>query len=457
MGRAMKVAFVALSEPYSPYSPPVAALSAAVRAAGHESMFLGFPLESVVRDAADAIAQADCDVVAVTMMSRDWPGVRSLLASVKAKADVFTVVGGYHATLAAQQVAKSRAVDAICIGEGELSLPALLDRIARREDLRSFPGMWLREGEAFVDPIPPSAPGPDIAALPRWDYEVLGGVDRLLDFGVNIFGDRRDRFLPRRASRGCPYDCTFCSAPRWGSAAGYDRKGTRNVWPVEDLCRDLAQLRDLHAPDGFEFWDEHFPVDLEWLRELAGQYPRRVGLPFRAEMHPSAATRQRLELLASAGCVLFHCGVEEGDPEFRRRVLNRRSSDALLQRVFDDARSLGMETSASVMVACPDETPAQIESTLALLRRLRPDHVFCSKYHPLPGTALGDGVAAEPSAELRRFDEYRQLAPLHDPRCIDDAEHAELIAQFDALKRELAAGNRSGSEGPPVDTLPREQ
>jgi anaerobic magnesium-protoporphyrin IX monomethyl ester cyclase len=317
--------------------------------------------------------------------------------------------------------------------------------------------MWLRVGGVFVDPIPQSAPGPDISTLPRWDYEVMGGVDRLLEFGVNIFGDRRDRFLPRRASRGCPYDCTFCSAPRWGGAAGYDRHGTRNVWPVEDLCRDLAELRDRHAPDGFEFWDEHFPVDLEWLRELAREYPRRVGLPFRAEMHPSAATPERLELLARAGCVLFHCGVEEGDPEFRRRVLNRRSSDALLQRVFDDVRSFGMETSASVMVACPGETAAQIESTLALLRRLRPDHIFCSKYQPLPGTALGDAVASAPAVQLQRFDEYRQRAPLHDPRSIDDTLHAHLFEQFDILKRDLAAEKSGRSAGRPVDTPPSEQ
>ena len=106
---------MALSEPYSPYSPPIAALSAAVRAGGHESVFLGFPLASAVSDAADAVARAKGDVVAVTMMSRDWPGVRSLLRIVKARTGTFTVVGGYHATLAAREVAECSSIDAICI------------------------------------------------------------------------------------------------------------------------------------------------------------------------------------------------------------------------------------------------------------------------------------------------------------------------------------------------------
>jgi hypothetical protein len=92
------------------------------------------------------------------------------------------------------------------------------------------------------------------------------------------------------------------------------------------------------------------------------------------------------------------------------------------------------------MVACPDETPAQMEATLSLLGRLRPDHIFCSKYHPLPGTRLGEIATVSPPGDLQRFDDYRTVAGwLVDPRCLDDGEHAELFARFDALKQELAA------------------
>jgi len=433
----VRVVFVALSEPHSPYSPPVAALSASVRAAGHDSVFLGFPLASSVRDAADAIAREGGDVVAVTMMSRDWPGIRSLLPHVKATG-AFTVVGGYHATLAARHVAESTAVDAICVGEGDVALPSLLERLDRSGTVSTFPGMWLRGDGGFTDAVPCGAPAKDIATLPRWDYDVLGGVDALLAHGVNIFGDRRDRFFPVRASRGCPYKCTFCSAPRWGSMAGYDEGGTRNVKPVDLVCDELGELRDRHHPDGFEFWDEHFPIDIEWLGELAREFPRRVGLPFRAEMHPNAATRERLELLARAGCSLFHCGVESGDADFRRGVLKRHSTDAVLTRVFDDARSLGITTSASVMMGCPGETAAQIATTISLLRQLRPDHIFCSKYQPLPGTVLGDGAEFGPPAELERFDDYRSWPLMLDARCLDTTADPELFARFDALRQELA-------------------
>jgi len=433
----LKVVFVTLSEPHSPWSPPVAALSGAVRAAGHETAFLGFPLASAVRDAAQAIAAAKGDVIAVSFFSRDWPGVRSLLPQVKALTGKYIVAGGYHATLAPQDVASCSAVDAIGIGEGERALSRLLDTLAIGGTPSTFPGMWVRGPAGFTDPLPRGAPERDIATLPAWDYEVLGGIDHLLAAGVNIFGGKRDRFLPVRAGRGCPYDCTFCSAPRWGAAAGYDDEGVRNVKPVDALCAELARIRDAHRPAGYEFWDEHFPVDTNWLEEFSREYPVRVGLPFRAEMHPSAATRTRLERLAASGCVLFHCGVEAGDPEYRRRVLGRRPGNAVLLRVFDDARALGMTTSASVMVAGPEETTQQIAMTIELLRQLRPDHMFVSHYQPLPGTLLGDRATRRPPVDVERFDDFRRTPIIGDDRCLNSEDFEDLFRRFEDLKNEL--------------------
>ncbi len=436
----MKVLFLFLSEPWTPYSPSVAALSAAVRAAGHETQCLAIPLGSSIREVARLVTKIGADLVGASVMSRDWPGIRTLLPMIKAAGQPFIVAGGYHATFAAQQVSRCDAVDAICIGEGELSLPALLAQLAAGAPRASLPGMWVRGPEGWTDPIPAGAPGQDLAALPDWDYEIFGEVQAMLARGINILGTQKDRFLPTRASRGCPFDCTYCSAPRWGKAAGFDAAGMRNVKPVEDLCRELAELRDRYHPDGFEFWDEHFPIGLDWLAELAREFPRRVGLPFRMEMHPSAATRQRLEYLAAAGCVLFHCGVEAGDPEYRRRVLHRRSSDLVLQRVFDDARSLGLKTSASVMMALPGETMKQAEMTLTLLRQLRPSHVICSTYVPLPGTPLGGEMFELEAKDVEKFDHFRHCAPLIDFPRMSSEEVNSLHRRFDELNRELDAG-----------------
>ncbi len=405
----MRVLFVFFNHPPTPFNSSVAALAGAVRATGHQAMALAVPLTGTVAAAAQRVDGHAADVVAVTAMTRDWPAARAVLEAMQP--GPFRVVGGYHPSLAPHDVARCDAVDAICIADGERPLVALLDRLAAKQGVEAIPGLWTRTDHGFAGEPPRADPEPDMAALPLWDYDVFGDVTAMLDTGINTFGPLSDRFLPTRASRGCPYRCAYCSAPRWGNVAGFGAAmGSANLRPVAALCDELADLRDRYAPDGFEFWDEHFPVNISWLQELADTYPRRVGIPFKVEMHPSAASRQRLQLLVDAGCVLFHCGVESGDERLRIDTLNRRTADTVLVELFDNTRDLGLETSASVMTALPGETYAQAHATVELLERLRPDSIIWSTFSPLPFTPLGDrAVDHWPAPSRERLDDYRSV------------------------------------------------
>lgn len=450
----MRVVLVFFTDPPRPFSSSVAALAPIVRAAGHEPLafevFRRRPIDAVT-DELEALAP---DVVGVTAMTRDWPGARALVERLRARArdrgehGPFVVIGGYHASLGPADVAASEAVDAIAIGDGERPLSALLSALAEGRAPATQPGLWVRNSDGFTSPTPGADPVDDIAALPPWDYDVFGEFAEILRGGVNTFGPHVDRYLPTRASRGCPFTCAYCSAPRWGQLQGFSGSGREpgNIRPVAHLCDELAELRDRYDPEGFEFWDEHFPAPIDWLREFAGVYPRRVGLPFKVEMHPNAATRERLELLATAGCALFHCGIEAGDADLRRDVLNRRTSDARLQRVFDDCRELGLATSASLMTMLPGETRAQMQATTGLLHRLRPDSFMWSTYQALPGTVLGDAaMALWPGPARERFDDFDE-APSQTPARVSADERRETFRELAVLQEQLVqlAGRRRG-------------
>ncbi|MFO7562675.1 MAG: radical SAM protein [Enhygromyxa sp.] len=430
----MRALLLFFTDPPRGFSSSVAALAGVVRAAGHEPLALEVHRKQRIAEVAAQVDALAPDLLGVATMTRDWPGARALLE--RLGCDPYVVVGGYHASLAPRDVAACERVDAIAIGEGERPLRRLLGVLPHDRPRASLPGLWVR-GEGWSDPLPGADPEPDIAALPRWDYEVFGDVRAMLQAGVNTFGPHVDRYLPTRAGRGCPFTCAYCSAPRWGKLQGFAARDKRNTRPVADLCDELADLRDRYAPEGFEFWDEHFPIKLEWLRELAREYPRRVGLPFKVEMHPSAATRERLELLVEAGCVLFHCGVEAGDERFRHDVLNRRTPDARLQQLFDDCRAIGLETSASLMTMLPGESRAQTRSTTDLLHRLQPGSFMWSTYHPLPGTVLGEAAVAKwPGPARERFDDYDE-ALSRTPAAVSEAERAETFRELADLQASL--------------------
>ncbi|MEQ8888907.1 MAG: cobalamin-dependent protein, partial [Sandaracinaceae bacterium] len=111
----MKVSFVFFTDPPRPFSSSVAQLAAVVRAAGHEASALEVGREERIVDAARRLEAEAADVVAISSMTRDWPGAAGLLRELES--DAFVVVGGYHATMAPRDVALSPRVDAICIGE----------------------------------------------------------------------------------------------------------------------------------------------------------------------------------------------------------------------------------------------------------------------------------------------------------------------------------------------------
>lgn len=440
----MKVLLVFFTDPPRAFSTSVAALSAVVRACGHEPRSLEVFRKRAIAEIAAEVEAIAPDVLAISSMSRDWPGARALLELLRQGGkNYYIVVGGYHASLAPGDVAGCPAVDAIAIGEGERPLAALLAALGRGERPRaSRPGLWVRGSDGDFnsyndEAIPGADPEPDIAALPWWDYEVFGDVGRILEKGLNTFGPHVDRYLPTRASRGCPFTCAYCSAPRWGKLQGFALPDRNNVRPVEDLCDELAALRARYEPEGFEFWDEHFPLKLEWLREFARVYPRRVGLPFKVEMHPNAATRERLALLAEAGCALFHCGIEAGDPALRQEILNRRTSDARLQAVFDNCRELGIATSASLMTMLPGETRAMTRATVGLLERLQPDSFMWSTYQPLPGTVLGEAaVPGWPGPARVRFDDFDEVAS-RTPAQVSAEERRETFRELAELQSAL--------------------
>ncbi len=126
----VKVLFVYFTDPPRPFSSSVAALSSIVRACGHAPEALEISCRGSVSAAVAEIVRRLPDVIAISAMSRDWPGAAAILTRVREQSRAFVVVGGYHATLASSDVSSCAAVDAIVIGEGERPLRALLDVLA---------------------------------------------------------------------------------------------------------------------------------------------------------------------------------------------------------------------------------------------------------------------------------------------------------------------------------------
>ena len=107
------------------------------------------------------------------------------------------IMGGIHPTVLPDDVLKSSVVDIVVRNEGEATLLALYDALKAGGDWRAIHGISFLDGEKPVHNKP--APLIDMATLPLFPYRLFEGHRRRYSFG----------FLT--TSRGCPFDCIFCS------------------------------------------------------------------------------------------------------------------------------------------------------------------------------------------------------------------------------------------------------
>ena len=104
--------------------------------------------------------------------------------------------------------------------------------------------------------VVPTVPGGYLDTLPTLNHQLIRDFDRVMA----RLGHRELYELPVMSSRGCPYDCTFCSVSRM-----FGRRIRRQS--VEKVYRDLAS----YVEQGFRqffFYDDNFTANRAWLREL---------------------------------------------------------------------------------------------------------------------------------------------------------------------------------------------
>ncbi|MCI4323621.1 MAG: B12-binding domain-containing radical SAM protein [Thermoplasmata archaeon] len=269
--------------------------------------------------------------------------------------------------------------DAVVFGEGELTLPEIAHRAHAGEALTGTPGTVVRGPSGFVrGPPRPFLKELDELPLPAWE---LLDMEAYLGRWEAATGDRRAAVL---TSRGCPFDCSWCSKPTFGR--NYRQQSAERV---------LDELEALHARyrvNYVRFCDDIFGIRRRWLGELLdGMATRHLDLRFECLARPDILPVDLLPRLRAAGLQRVYLGVESGSQKILD-VMNRGTHLSQIERASTALRAAGIRQYWFLMLGYPGETREDIESTLTLFRRFSPEEHSVSSAVPLPGTRLYDAV-----------------------------------------------------------------
>lgn len=335
----------------------------------------------IIADLGKLISYFRPDLLAATAVESTFEGTINLLHSVRHHR-IPTVLGGVFATFASDIAISYPEIDMICVGEGERALTELVQKMRSGEDYSDVSNLWVKKrgGGIIKNRI---APLLDLDAIPLPDMSIFEEGRFYRAMGGKIY-----KMFAVETHRGCIFACGFCNSPlqnklyREGTTQSYFRHKS-----ISRVREEIDQYVKLGAEYLF-FWADNFFAypqrEIDKFCEMYSEYK----LPFYCQSHPENLSEDKVVKLKKAGMQRLGIGIEHGNEEFRRRVVNRNYSNKMLIEKLGLLAGLGVEYSVNNIIGFPDETPELVMDTIELNRQHKAADISCSIFTPFHGTPL---------------------------------------------------------------------
>lgn len=385
-------------------------LAGACRAAGHQCVIYDAMTKQSDFSAIERVIRRERpQIVALSMFTATAPDViETCRLTKKIDAGIRTVVGGIHATfMFVPLLQENSCLDYVVVGEGDRTLPALLDCLQKNGDCGDISGLAFRQGAGVVF----TGHRPFLA-----DLDNLPMAWNLLDWqDYTYFILPGSRLGAVATSRGCEHRCSFCS----------QQKLWRRTWrgrSAIDVVREIEELHGDHGVDVVLFTDDYPTPDRQRWEEILDQLIERdLGVSILMETRAEDIVRDAdiLDKYRQAGIIHIYIGIEATNQD--ALDLMRKDLDADIGRkALALCRRAGIITETSMILGFPDETPEKIERTIDLAIDYDPDFAHFLAITPWPYADIYPQLA--PFVESEDYRLYNLVEPIIRPKVMSRAQ-----------------------------------
>lgn len=354
---------------------------------GHDYRILG-------QGADDIAAQIpeDTELLLISVMfSQDWPYVRHVLKLLRERCPKAAfIAGGEHITAVPEfSMQAAPELDLCVLGEGEAVLDEILRRYAAERTLPlDVPGTWVRSPEGRLVSNPRQArignlqelPWPDWNGFPLENYLGHGH-----GFGVNL-----GRSMPIMATRGCPYQCTFCSSPLMWTTAWKARE-------PEDVLREMKLYMQKFGAENFDFYDLTAVIKKDWIIRFGSLLiAEKLNITWQlpSGTRSEAIDRTVAKLLYGSGCRNLSYAPESGSLAVLKMIKKKVHLPHMIESM-QGCIAEGISVKVNIICGFPEERPKHLLETLRFLAKISwigVDDMSINQFSPYPGSELFDDL-----------------------------------------------------------------
>lgn len=364
---------------------------------------------------------ADCQGIGVSVMfSQQWPHVAAIIRAVRAAFPLVPIfVGGEHPTATWQYILERCPEVTLCVrGEGEEAIVDIAAWITGAGSLEDIPGIAFRR-DGLPHCTTPRRRVRDVDQVPRPAWHLFP-LENYLSEGFG-HGVDRGRSMPMLATRGCPYQCTFCSSPDMWTTRYYVRS-------VASVVDEIADYVDRYRVSNIDFEDLTMFIKREWILAFCDELQRRdlrITYQLPSGTRSEALDAETLAALSRSGCRNLTYAPESGAPSTLKLIKKVVHPERVLESMRI-AKQSGVNIKANLMIGFPDETRRELLQTVWFGVRaawIGVDDIPLFPFSPYPGTSLYEELRRDGSLPPPDDDYFAGLGYMDMTRTTSVSRH----------------------------------
>lgn len=323
--------------------------------------------------------------------------------------DCIFIVGSFIATNCTEKLLQNRDLDYVLRGEGEASLPMFLESLYFHEEV-NINGIYSKDNIQSSNELKLCDHIENLDDIPFPDWELINIEQYLRNGGRSILSNKsHDKHAVASiiTSRGCPFDCTFCSAK-----TVHGRK--MRFRSIDNIIKELIELYNRFGVTEILFEDDLFTANkkrtINLITAIKSLNIPNLKIQFPNGLHVNSMDPEVIDALVDIGMASAHIAIESGSDYVLKNFMKKKVDLNKAREIVKYIRNTkNLHVWSYFVLGMPGETKKQIFETIEYAKTLKADWCNFFVATPLAGSQiykifLAEGYYTGDLSEFKNMD-----------------------------------------------------